>query len=479
MVQRCYDVIVFGATGDTGSACARLIYHFADKFKISKWTMACRNLNKLQEKVIKPLINAAPNGCKWSGEPIQADSDNLDSLVEMCKQTKVVIACAGPYAYYGEKVIAACIKAKTNYVDVTGETDWVNDMRKFYGKSAREAGVSIVSFCGYDSVPSDISAWMLANSLCEANPNDPPAVIETYIASESAGGGAIPNGTIRTLLRMVNNIRYKYSFGLLGVAPVNADAKVKELHTTATIDNNSDSHVQDILKRTKRDIQNNNSKFISQILLGDKAIKNSTHQMGRINIGIVHETGVNLGFDDFQYYERQISGGRRAWELHENGDDKNNKSGGGIESAIGYGTMLQAIPMAFTPWFDDWVMAKVKEINSAGSDDNDSLNLIQRLMNEGKNTGYTNMTGYAISKSKKLLAKSTLETNYEPGIGFTMTCACAVANVLANQMDSSLPSNNSGFNTPVIACGGEKLKEALINAGVNISCEVNPTDSKL
>ena len=142
-----------------------------------------------------------------------------------------------------------------------------------------------MSFCGYDSVPSDISAWMLANSLCEANPNDPPAVIETYIASESAGGGAIPNGTIRTLLRMVNNIRYKYSFGLLGVAPVNADAKVKELHTTATIDNNSDSHVQDILKRTKRDIQNNNSKFISQILLGDKAIKNSTHQITSYYVG--------------------------------------------------------------------------------------------------------------------------------------------------------------------------------------------------
>ena len=32
--DRKYDVIVYGATGDTGSACVRLLYHFADRFNI-------------------------------------------------------------------------------------------------------------------------------------------------------------------------------------------------------------------------------------------------------------------------------------------------------------------------------------------------------------------------------------------------------------------------------------------------------------
>ena len=168
-LERKYDVVVYGATGDTGSACVRLLYHFADKFDVKKWTMCCRNLQKLENTVFGPLQLASPTGFKWTGEPIQAESDNLQSLVSMCKQTRVVIACAGPYACYGEKVIAACIKGKTNYVDVTGETDWVDDMRRFYGQAASDAGVSIVSFGGYDSVPSDISTWMLGDALRAQN----------------------------------------------------------------------------------------------------------------------------------------------------------------------------------------------------------------------------------------------------------------------------------------------------------------------
>ena len=470
--ERTYDVIVYGATGDTGSACARLLYHFADKFNMKKWTMCCRNLKKLNETVIDPLLQASPNGFKWTGDPIQADSENLESLIKMCNQTKVVIACAGPYAYYGEQVIAACIKGKCSYVDVTGETDWVNDMRKFYGQAAKDAGVSIVSFCGYDSVPSDISAWMLANALREHS--DPPSVIETYVASETAGGGAMPSGTIKTALRMVNNLRYKYSFGILGIAPEKKkDAKVKELESITKLDDPSNKK---IMKRTKRDIANNNSNFKSKILKDGNAIKNSVHGMGRINIGVVHETAVRDGFDDFQYFERSINGGRDAWEIHNGNVSKSSNNNSGLTAGIDFMTILQAPFMALTPWFDNWVMSKVKQINSAGSSDSDKQNLVQRLMNEGKGTGYVGMTGFAISTSKKLFAKSTFETNWEAGIGTTMACACAVANVLANNK-TNYPRN--GFETPVMACGGNNLRDALIDAGATITCEVSPVGSKL
>lgn len=468
-LERKYDVVVYGATGDTGSACVRLLYHFADKFNVKKWTMCCRNLQKLENTVLGPLQLASPTGFKWTGEPIQAESDNLQSLVSMCKQTRVVIACAGPYACYGEKVIAACIKGKTNYVDVTGETDWVDDMRRFYGQAASDAGVSIVSFGGYDSVPSDISTWMLGDALRAQN--DPPSVVETYVTTEAAGGGAMPTGTIKTVLRMANKFRYRYSFGLLGEAPEKAEAKVKELKSTSAL---SHPFRRDIIERTKRDIANNNTKFKSKILTGDNAIENAVHIMGRINTAVVHETAVMEGVDDFQYFERSIKGGRKAWELHKNGA-KPNASDGDIGNSIGYMTILKAIPMALTPWFDDWVMSQVKQVNSLGSKKSDSLNLIQRLMNEGKMTGYCSMTGFALSKSGKLFAKSTFETNWEAGIGTTMVCACAVANVLANS-----DTTRAGFGTPVLACGGNKLSGALKDAGVNIDCVVNPiVESKL
>ena len=184
---RPLDVVVFGATGDTGSAAVRLLSHYAEsKFRVQRWAPAARNTTKLQSNVLDPLshnlVRLAPPGgddgaattlpspC-WQS-PLQADSDDLDSLVRMCEQTKVVVACAGPYSQYGEKVIAACILAGCHYVDVTGEVDWVNAMRKRYNNAAKSAGVSVVSFCGYDSVPSDLSAWLVADALRTSRDGD-------------------------------------------------------------------------------------------------------------------------------------------------------------------------------------------------------------------------------------------------------------------------------------------------------------------
>ena len=55
-----------------------------------------------------------------------------------------------------------------------------------------------------------------------------------------------------------------------------------------------------------------------------------------------------------------------------------------------------------------------------------------------------------------------------------MMCACAIANVLANG-----DTNRAGFGTPVLACGGNKLRSALKDAGVNIDCVVNPIERSI
>ena len=86
--------------------------------------------------------------------------------------------------------------------------------------------------------------------------------------------------------------------------------------------------------------------------------------MGRINIGVVHETAVRDGFDDFQYFERSINGGRDAWEIHNGNVSKSSNNNSGLTAGIDFMTILQAPFMALTPWFDNWVMSKVKQINS-------------------------------------------------------------------------------------------------------------------
>ena len=54
----------------------------------------------------------------------------------------------------GELVISACIKAGTDYIDSTGEFLWVKEMQNRYHEAAVRSRVRIVSFCGFDSIPS-------------------------------------------------------------------------------------------------------------------------------------------------------------------------------------------------------------------------------------------------------------------------------------------------------------------------------------
>ena len=44
----------------------------------------------------------------------------------MAESTRVVITTVGPYINYGEPLVAACAAAGTDYVDLTGEPEFVD-----------------------------------------------------------------------------------------------------------------------------------------------------------------------------------------------------------------------------------------------------------------------------------------------------------------------------------------------------------------
>lgn len=54
---------------------------------------------------------------------INASCEDEQSLNEMAKHGRVVINCCGPYRFYGEPVVKACIENGTHYVDVSGEPE--------------------------------------------------------------------------------------------------------------------------------------------------------------------------------------------------------------------------------------------------------------------------------------------------------------------------------------------------------------------
>lgn len=52
---------------------------------------------------------------------IIADVNDEKSLNEMAARAKVVVNCVGPYRFYGEAVVKACVNNGAHHVDVSGE----------------------------------------------------------------------------------------------------------------------------------------------------------------------------------------------------------------------------------------------------------------------------------------------------------------------------------------------------------------------
>jgi short subunit dehydrogenase-like uncharacterized protein len=58
--------------------------------------------------------------------------------------------------------VEACARAGTHYADLTGEVLFVRDSIEATDALARDTGARIVHACGYDSVPSDLGLWLVA-----------------------------------------------------------------------------------------------------------------------------------------------------------------------------------------------------------------------------------------------------------------------------------------------------------------------------
>lgn len=148
-MSRPFDFIIFGATGFTGKYC---IFEASKIFSGYKWAVAGRSRGKL-EAVLDEMGNEF--GKDLTSVPIViADVDNLASLRSMAEKCRVLINCCGPYRFYGEPVVNACVEAGTDHVDVTGEPQFMEKMQLEYDQKAQDKGIYVISACGYDRLAS-------------------------------------------------------------------------------------------------------------------------------------------------------------------------------------------------------------------------------------------------------------------------------------------------------------------------------------
>ncbi len=187
-----FDLIVWGATGFVGELiCEYLVAHYAGSD--IRWAMGGRSASKL-EAVRAKLGAAAADVPLVTGDAM--DKAALDQIV---LRTRVVISTVGPYALYGTEMLAACARHGVDYVDLTGETQWIAKMIDAYQEDAEKSGARIVNCCGYDSIPSDLGVFFL-NEHAKSQGNAP--CTEITMAVKAAKGGA-SGGTIWSLMNVI------------------------------------------------------------------------------------------------------------------------------------------------------------------------------------------------------------------------------------------------------------------------------------
>ena len=181
MKNKDLDLVLFGATGFTGTLCLRYLKSRASGLS---WATAGRDAVKLQQLQFKHSVAI---------EKILADSEDEEALDEITRRAKVVISTAGPFHKYSDKLVGSCLKNSCHYVDITGETFWVRQLIDKYHEEAAQKGIRIIPMCGYDSLPSDLGTFFAVKEL-----GSPVSNVEAF----HTGDGGFSGGTIETMFSM-------------------------------------------------------------------------------------------------------------------------------------------------------------------------------------------------------------------------------------------------------------------------------------
>ncbi|MFF9199000.1 saccharopine dehydrogenase family protein [Streptomyces sp. NPDC014779] len=184
---RPYDVVLFGATGFVGELTAEYLAGHAPAD--TRWALAGRSRGKLTA-LRDRLARRWPRCAELP--LLVADSGDPAALRELAGSARVVASTVGPYVWYGEELVAACAEAGTDYLDLTGEAEFVDRMYVRHDARARETGARLVHACGFDSIPHDLGVWFTVRQL----PEGVPLRIDGYVRA----GAVFSGGTFASAL---------------------------------------------------------------------------------------------------------------------------------------------------------------------------------------------------------------------------------------------------------------------------------------
>lgn len=186
MNYRKYDLVLYGASGFTGRQTVAYCQQAAPPGL--RWAIAGRNRDKLNS------VNSA------GVDVLIADSQDAAALDAIAECTRVVATTAGPFSLYGTQLVDSCVRHRTHYCDITGETPWIRSLIDRYHEKAAADGTRIVPTCGFDSIPSDVGAWLTARHIREVLHSE----CDSMAAYFKLGGG-INGGTLASFYTLIES----------------------------------------------------------------------------------------------------------------------------------------------------------------------------------------------------------------------------------------------------------------------------------
>lgn len=185
---RDHDVVLLGASGFTGGIAAEYLAKHAPESL--RWAIAGRNEGKLKALGERLGVEVPV---------LRADVQDAASIRALAESTRVAITTVGPYISYGEPLVEACALAGTDYVDLTGEPEFVDLMYVRHHEQAAQSGARIVHCCGFDSIPHDLGVQFTVEQM----PQGVPLKVQGFVSAK----GSMSGGTLHSAVTAFSRLR--------------------------------------------------------------------------------------------------------------------------------------------------------------------------------------------------------------------------------------------------------------------------------
>uniref|UniRef100_A0A8C8R783 Saccharopine dehydrogenase-like oxidoreductase n=1 Tax=Pelusios castaneus TaxID=367368 RepID=A0A8C8R783_9SAUR len=192
---RPYELVVVAASGFTGHFVAEEVARVAVENEL-RWAVAGRSQEKLQAVLDRAAERLGKPELKSEVGIILCDVNDPSSLADMAKQAAVVLSCVGPYRFFGEPVVKACVENGTSCIDISGEPQFLEGMYLKYNDKAAEKGVYVIGSCGFDSIPADMGVIYTRDSL-----KGTLTAVESFLTVKSGPEGySVHDGTWKSAI---------------------------------------------------------------------------------------------------------------------------------------------------------------------------------------------------------------------------------------------------------------------------------------